>query len=60
MKPGGIRPIRKIKYGDVDAKIKMGGEMGIGVSDESRILNANERESNKQRNKSRQRNDMKS
>jgi hypothetical protein len=31
----------------MEAKMRVGGEMGPGVSDESRIMNANERESNK-------------
>lgn len=37
MKPGGIRPIRKIKYSDLEGKMKLEGEMGVGVSDESRL-----------------------
>ena len=60
MKPGGIRPVRKIKYGDNEAKTKNGGLDGLGVVDHSKILNGREIDSNQVRSKSRQRNDVKS
>ena len=41
MKPGGIRPLKKIKQGDGEARTRHEGSIA-GTSENSKILNARE------------------
>ena len=65
MKPGGIRPIRKLKFADLELRMRPEGELASnGVIDNSKILNkvpvsnTNNEGVPQIRNASRQRNEM--